>query len=91
MDSIAFSTNQYPKQSSDFFCPFFSSQYNGKKNCDFRNRKEPAKTTPTTTRIPTHVLATTLARAQLKVASFFFFTFERRRRRRQKKKPQSLL
>ena len=83
MDSIAFSTNQYPKQSSDFFLSFlfFSIM---EKLCDLVTGKSPRRQHQQQRGPPTHVLATTLARAQYKVASSFFFTFERRRRRQKK-------
>ena len=83
MDSIAFSTNQYPKQSSDFFLSFlfFSIM---EKLCDLVTGKSPRRQHQQQRGPPTHVLATTLARAQHKVASSFFFTFERRRRRQKK-------
>ena len=83
MDSIAFSTNQYPKQSSDFFLSFLF--FSMEKLCDLLTGKSPRRQHQQQRGPPTHVLATTLARAQHKVASSFFFTFERRRRRRQKK------
>ena len=82
MDSIAFSTNQYPKQSSDFFLSFlfFSIM---EKLCDLVTGKSPRRQHQQQRGPPTHVLATTLARAQHKVVSSFF-TFERRRRRQKK-------
>ena len=71
MDSIAFSTNQYPKQSSDFFLSFlfFSIM---EKLCDLVSGKSPRRQHQQQRGPPTHVLATTLARAQHKVASSFF-------------------
>ena len=73
MDSIAFSTNQYPKHSSDFFLSFlfFSIM---EKLCDLVTGKSPRRQHQQQRGPPTHVLATTLARAQHKVASFFILS-----------------
>ena len=81
MDSIAFSTNQYPKQSSDFFLSFLF--FSMEKLCDLLTGKSPRRQHQQQRGPPTHVLATTLARAQHKLVSSFF-TFERRRRRQKK-------
>lgn len=81
MDSIAFSTNQYPKQSSDFFLSFLF--FSMEKLCDLLTGKSPRRQHQQQRGPSAHVLATTLARAQHKVVSSFF-TFERRRRRQKK-------
>ena len=89
MDSIAFSTNQYPKQSSDFFLSFlfFSIM---EKLCDLVTGKSPRRQHQQQRGPPTHVLATTLARAQHKVVSSFFLLSSVVVVVK-KKKPQSLL